>query len=254
MDILTETRDNILRIAFNRPDKKNAITAAMYQALADAFQLAEQDTAIRVIFIHGHENVFTAGNDLEDFIKHPPKGSDSPVFQFLWQLSHASKPIVVAVSGPAIGVGTTMLLHCDLVYAAHSASFKLPFTQLGLCPEGASSLLLPQLAGYQRASEKLLLGEAFDAKEAKEMGLVSQILPDWELQGFAEEQAAKLAALPASSIRNTKRMLRSAQMAEVEQCIVSECEQFVAMLASPEAKEAFLAFMQKRKPDFKQFS
>lgn len=254
MDILTESRDGILHIAFNRPQKMNAITAAMYQALADAFKTAEQDPAIRAILISGQEHVFTAGNDVEDFLKNPPKGEDSPVFQFLWQLSHASKPIVAAVSGSAIGVGTTMLLHCDLVYASNDALFKMPFTQLGLCPEGASSLLLPRLAGYQRAAEKLLLGEGFSAHEAKDMGLVNQILPFRELLPYAEAQAARLVALPASSIRITKRLMRGANTTEIEERIVAESEQFIALLASPEAREAFTAFMQKRKPDFVQFS
>jgi enoyl-CoA hydratase/carnithine racemase len=254
MDILTETRDRILRIAFNRPDKKNAITAEMYQALADALLAGERDAEVRAILIHGQENVFTAGNDLEDFLKNPPKGESSPVFQFLWQLSHLSKPLVAAVCGPAVGVGTTLLLHCDLVYAADNASFKMPFTQLGLCPEGASSLLLPQLAGYQRAAEKLLLGEAFSAQEAKEMGLVNQVLPVSDVRAHAEKQAAKIAALPASSIRATKRLLRDGQTAKIEQRLEAESKQFMAMLTAPEAQEAFTAFMQKRKPDFRQFS
>ncbi|MFI4941265.1 MAG: enoyl-CoA hydratase, partial [Burkholderiales bacterium] len=161
MEILTGKADGIFTIEFNRPEKKNAITVTMYQAMADALQEADGDAGVRVILFCGKPEVFTAGNDLEDFMKNPPKSSDSPVNQFIWTLSHVAKPVVAAVSGPAVGIGTTMLLHCDLVYAADNAKFSMPFSQLGLCPEFASSLLLPQLAGYQRAAEKLMLGEPF---------------------------------------------------------------------------------------------
>ena len=158
MSIRTETADGVLTLTFDRLDRKNAITAAMYQTLADALVAAETDPAIRVIVLAGHESVFTAGNDLEDFMKNPPKDESAPVHQFLKAISRATKPLIASVSGAAVGVGTTMLLHCDLVYASETAKLSMPFAQLGLCPEAASSLLLPQLAGYHRAADKLLFG------------------------------------------------------------------------------------------------
>jgi enoyl-CoA hydratase/carnithine racemase len=254
MDIELSKQDGILTIAFDREDKKNAITAAMYQQLADALKEAEEDVAVRAILFTGKPRVFTAGNDLEDFLKHPPGDKDAPVFQFLWQISHASKPVVAAVAGAAVGIGTTMLLHCDLVYAADNARFSMPFTQLGLCPEAASSLLLPHIAGYQRAAEKLLLGEPFDATEAREMGFVNRVLPGDELLPFARQQAAKLAALPAASIRVTKQLMKKNRVSATEQQMSVEVEHFARMLVAPEAKEAFTAFLEKRKPDFSQFA
>jgi enoyl-CoA hydratase/carnithine racemase len=254
MDILTSKNAGILTIEFNRPDKKNAITAAMYQSMADALQDAETDGAVRAILFAGKPAIFTAGNDLSDFIANPPSTETSPVFQFLWQISHASKPIVAAVSGAAVGIGTTMLMHCDLVYAADNARFSMPFSQLGLCPEAASSLLFSQIVGYQRAAEKLLLGEAFSAEEAFDMGLVNRVLPLDELLEIALQQTAKLVALPASSIRLTKRLMKGYQLAAIEAQMADEGQHFRAMLSAPEAKEAFSAFFQKRKPDFGQFS
>jgi enoyl-CoA hydratase/carnithine racemase len=254
MDIQITTTHGIMHIAFNRPDKKNAITAQMYQTMADAIASAETDAQIRVIVISGNEHVFTAGNDLEDFLKAPPVSQESPVLQFLWQISHATKPVVAAVCGLAVGVGTTMLLHCDLVYAADNTKFSMPFSQLGLCPEAAASLLLPQVVGYQRAAEKLLLGDVFLAGEAREMGLVNQVLPAHEVLSFALKQASKLAALPATSIRVTKQLMKQGQTARVEAQMNAEVTHFAQMLQAPEAKEAFTAFFEKRKPDFTQFS
>ncbi len=253
MDILTNKNAGILTIEFNRPDKKNAITAAMYQSMADALQNAETDAEVRVILFVGKPEIFTAGNDLADFMANPPTSETSPVFQFLARISQASKPMVAAVSGAAVGVGTTMLMHCDLVYATDNAKFSMPFAQLGLCPEAASSLLFPQIVGYQRAAEKLLLGEAFLAQEACDMGLVNRILPADQLLEFARQQAAKLAALPASSIRATKRLMKGNQQAAIAAKIAEEGQHFRAMLSAPEAKEAIGAFLEKRKPDFTQF-
>lgn len=244
----------ILALTFNRPDKKNAITEAMYLALAGALRDAERDTQVRVILIQGQPDIFTAGNDLEDFLKHPPTHDDAPVLQFLRQISQTDKPIVAAVAGAAAGVGTTLLLHCDVVYAADSARFSLPFTSLGLCPEAASSLLLPQLAGHQRAAEKLLFGEPFDAVEAQAMGLVNRIVPADELVGYARERAARLAMLPAASLRATKRLMKAAQQHAVQQTLRDESVEFGRRLVSPEAREAFNAFLEKRKPDFSRFS
>jgi enoyl-CoA hydratase/carnithine racemase len=259
MDILTSKADGILTIEFNRAARKNAITAVMYQAMADAINAAEGDVEVRAILIAGSPEIFTAGNDLDDFMKNsaPVEGVPAearPVFQFMKALSGSSKPVVAAVSGAAIGIGTTMLLHCDLVYAADNAKFSMPFSQLGLCPEFASSLLFPQLAGYPRAAEKLLLGEAFLVQEAFEMGLVSKVLPLAELRPYAQRQAAKLVALPAASIRATKALMKRAKTGPVNETMAAENQLFGAMLLAPEAKEAFTAFFEKRKPDFSKFA
>jgi enoyl-CoA hydratase/carnithine racemase len=256
MDILTSKSNGILTIEFNRPDKKNAITAAMYQIMADALKEAESDPAVRAILIAGRPEIFTAGNDLEDFMKNSSQGAigERPVTQFMHNLSRASKPVIAAVAGAAVGIGTTMLMHCDLIYAADNAKFSMPFTQLGLCPEFASSMLLPQIAGYPRAAEKLLLGEAFSANDAYEMGLVTKVVPADELRAFATMQAAKLAALPASSLRATKSLMKSAQTAAIDAKMMEENKHFGTMLSAPEAKEAFAAFFQKRKPNFTSFS
>ncbi|KFI06326.1 enoyl-CoA hydratase [Massilia sp. BSC265] len=258
MDMLINKANGLLTIEFNRLERKNAITAAMYQMMADALLDAEQDTAIRAILIAGKPEIFTAGNDLDDFMKNsaPVPGVPSearPVFQFMRALHGSTKPVIAAVAGAAIGIGTTMLMHCDLVYCADNAKFSVPFTQLGLCPEFGSSLLLPQLAGYPRAAEKLLLGEAFGAQEAFEMGLVTRVLPAAELRTFAEQQAAKLVALPAASIRTTKALMKRPRLEGIEAAIAAENERFAAMLLAPEAKEAFTAFFEKRKPDFSKF-
>ena len=245
---------SVLTIAFNRPAKKNAITAAMYQTMADTLKAADADAGVRVVLFEGGSDIYTAGNDLEDFLKQPPSGSDSPVFQFLYNISHAKKPILAAVAGAAVGIGTTMLLHCDAVYAGENARFALPFASLGLCPEAASSLLLPALAGYQRAAEKLMFGEPFDASEAREMGLVNKIMPAAELAAFARARAHKLAALPAGAVRTTKQLMKGAHLKAVEAQMTDESAHFRKMLTSPEAKEAFAAFFERRKPDFSQFA
>lgn len=257
MDIQSNKHDGILTLAFNRPARKNAITAAMYQAMADAINAAADDTEVRAILITGQPEIFTAGNDLEDFMKNAPKSGDiedRPVYQFMLALSGTAKPVVAAVAGAAVGIGTTLLLHCDLVYAADNAKFSMPFAQLGLCPEFASSLLLPHIAGYPRAAEKLLLGEAFGAQEALEMGLVSKVLPADELAAFARGQAAKLVALPASSVRVTKQLMKASRNDAVSAAIAAENQHFGAMLSAPEAREAFTAFFEKRKPDFSKFA
>jgi enoyl-CoA hydratase/carnithine racemase len=252
-DIVLERNEGVLTIAFNRPGKKNAITSAMYEAMTDALVQAGGDAGVRAILIRGNLDAFSAGNDLEDFMKSPPVSDDAPVLRFLRGISTAQKPIVASVAGLAVGIGTTLLLHCDLVYAADSAVFSLPFTQLALCPEAASSLLLPRLAGYPLAAEKLLLGEAFDANEAYRMGIVNRLLPAGEVDAFAFAQAAKLAALPASSLRVTKALIKRATDQEVAERIKEEAAHFGKMLLSPEAREAMTAFFQKRKPDFRQF-
>ena len=252
-NILSETKDGIARIEIDRPDKKNALTAAMYQAMADAIHAAEADAKVRVLLIHGKAGVFTAGNDLQDFLDHPPRDDQRPVFQFLYAISQAQKPIIAAVAGAAVGIGTTMLLHCDLVYAAPNARLQLPFVNLGLVPEAASSLLLPALIGYQRAAELLLLGEPFSAQKARDIGLVTEVVPEDQLFDTAMAQAKKLAGKPASSLRLTKRLMKQGQAAAVAQRIKLESGHFAERLDSPEAKEAFSAFLEKRKPDFSRF-
>jgi len=259
MDIVTNKADGILTIEFNRPERKNAITSAMYQAMADALIDAEGDSTVRAILITGKPEIFTAGNDLEDFMKNSgpvsaEQANERPVYQFMRALSGTTKPVVAAVSGAAVGIGTTLLMHCDLVYAADNAKFTMPFAQLGLCPEFASSILLAQVAGYPRAAEKLLLGEAFLAQEALDMGLVSKVLPLAELLPFAQRQAAKLVALPAASIRATKALMKRSKTESINQAMAAENVLFGAMLQEPEAKEAFAAFFEKRKPDFSKFA
>jgi enoyl-CoA hydratase/carnithine racemase len=254
MEILTSKAKGVFTIRFNRPSKKNAITTAMYQTMADALKEAESDAVVRAILLTGSPEIFTAGNDLDDFLKNPPRSHKSPVYQFMRNLIRATKPVVAVVSGPAVGIGTTLLMHCDFVYAADNAKFSMPFAQLGLCPEFSSSMLLPQIAGYQRAAEKLMLGEAFSAQEACAMGLVNKVLPPAEVLAFAQVQAAKLVALPTSSLRVTKRLMKGKQIAAIEAKIEEEGRLFGEMLVSKEAKEAFTAFFEKRKPDFTKFN
>jgi enoyl-CoA hydratase/carnithine racemase len=251
--IIIERSDGVLSIVLNRPARKNALTAAMYQQMADAFFDAENDATVRAVLIRANGDTFSAGNDLEDFMKAPPATEDSPVFQFLRALSTAKKPVVAAVAGAAVGIGTTMLLHCDLVYAATNAKFSLPFVQLGLCPEAASSLLLPRIAGYQRAAEKLLLGESFGADDAHGMGIVTRVLSTDEVESFAMAQAKKLVALPASSVKLSKALMKGDSAAEVKARMSEEAEHFGRMLKGGEAQEAFKAFFEKRKPDFARF-
>ena len=250
MDIEVGRRGAVLSIGFNRPQKKNALTAAMYTAMADALAEAAADAAIRVVLFHGSPTTFTAGNDLEDFMQRPPTGEDAPVFRFLLAVAGATKPLVAAVNGPAVGLGTTLLLHCDLVFAAEDARFSMPFTQLGLIPEFGSSYLLPLVAGYQRAAEMLLLGEPFDAQRALAAGFVTRVLPASETPAAAWAAADKLARLPAKSIQLTRALLKGAHREAIERQLRLEGHQFRAMLGEPAAREALAAFLEKRKPDF----
>jgi enoyl-CoA hydratase/carnithine racemase len=250
MDILIHRRDGVLAIEFNRPKKKNALTWEMYAALNEALREAEGDPAVRVVLFHGQPDVFTAGNDLEDFVKRPPLGEDTPVWLFLHAASQATKPLVAAVTGPAVGIGTTLLLHCEIVIAGDNARFSLPFTQLGLGPEFGSSYLLPWIAGYQRAAELLLLGEPFGAETARDAGFVTRIVPAAQALEAAWEAARKLARLPAKSLRVTKALMKEAHAAAVAAQIRAEGAHFRAMLTEPAAREAFSAFMERRKPDF----
>jgi enoyl-CoA hydratase/carnithine racemase len=252
--IVLEQADGLLIVRLNRPEKKNAITTAMYQIMADALAHAETDDTVRAILFRGSAEIFSAGNDLDDFMKRGPLDSnaDAPVLQFLRRISSAPKPLLAAVAGPAVGIGTTLLLHCDIVYAADTARFSLPFTSLGLCPEAASSLLLPQVAGYQRAAEKLLIGDAFDAHEAHAMGIVNRVLPPAELLTYALAQAHKLVTRPAVSLRVTKALMKggAAGAAIVARAMEAELAHFEPMLGAPEARRAIAAFFEKRQPDF----
>ncbi len=252
--IVTELVDGIFRIEIARPEKKNALTGEMYQALADALIGAETDPAARVILISGTGGNFTAGNDLADFLDQPPMDNNAPVFRFLNGFANLQKPFVAAVEGVAIGVGTTLLLHCDLAYAGASARFALPFANLGLTPEAASSLLLPLRAGHARAAEMLMLGEVFSAQAALETGIVNQVLPDGQVLAHAIERCRKLIAQPAASLRLTKQLMKRAQQALINETMSTEAEIFRQRLVSPEAKEAFAAFLEKRKPDFSKFA
>jgi enoyl-CoA hydratase/carnithine racemase len=249
-DILTHTEGGVLTITLNRLARKNSITSAMYGAMADAIEQAASDHAIRVAMVQGHETVFSAGNDIGDFQSKPPAGMDSPVFRFLRGIATFPKPLVAAVCGPAVGIGTTMLFHCDLVYAGDNAAFSMPFVNLGLCPEAASSLLVPQMLGYHRAAEALLLGDPFMAEAALEVGLVNRVVPPTEANGVARLVALKLAVKPPSSLAETKRLMKKNQQEAVLRQMADEGASFARMLGEPAAKEAFGAFMDKRKPDF----
>ena len=251
--IQTEQSDGVLRIEFNRPEKKNAITAAMYQALADALLAAHSDARIRVVLVHGKPKAFTAGNDLQDFLADPPQSDSHPVFAFLRALKSCAKPIVAAVSGPAVGLGTTMLLHCDLVYAAPETIFALPFVNLALCPEAGSSYLLSRLAGYARAAELLMLGNPFNAAHALEIGLVNAIVPLDNLMVTAAAAARALARKPPASLQATKALMRGSLMAGIDSAMAAENRVFRERLTSAEAKEAMTAFFEKRSPDFSRF-
>lgn len=249
-DILEHSDAGVMTLTFNRVDKKNSITAAMYSALAAAVERAATDPAVRVLVIQGHETIFSAGNDIGDFLNLPPSTQDSPVFRFLRAMATLPKPAVAAVAGPAVGIGTTLLFHCDLVYAGDNAAFSMPFVNLGLCPEAASSLLAPRMFGYHRAAEALMLGEPFFAEAAMEVGLVNRVVPPTEVNAYAQAQAKKLAAKPLSSLIETKRLMKGGQQAEVLAQMAEEGQSFGRMLREPAAREAFSAFMEKRKPDF----
>ena len=253
-DILTHTEAGVMTLTLNRPGKKNSITQAMYSAMADALLHAGTDTSVSAVVFQGHATVFSAGNDIGDFLNGPPRlegaAQDTPVMRFLYGISSFAKPIVAAVCGPAVGIGTTMLFHCDLVYAGDNAAFSMPFVNLGLCPEAASSLLVPQMLGYHRAAEALLLGEPFMAEAALEVGLVNRIVPPTEANGVAQAQARKLAAKPISSLMETKRLMKMGQASQITERIAQEGASFGRMLSEPAAREAFTAFMSKRKPDF----
>lgn len=241
-DVIIQQQGSLLTIRLNRPQKKNALSLQMYRQLTEALLKAEQESSIHVVLIQGSEHCFSAGNDLQDFLSAGELNREHPTVQFLYQLAQFSKPLVAAVTGLAIGIGTTALLHCDLVYAAENARFQLPFTQLGLCPEAASSVLLPNLVGYQRAAQYLLLGEAFNATEALQMGLVNQIVPVTELEQFASEKAVKLAALAPDAVQSSKALLKRSSRQLTLDTIAAELQQFQRLLNSDACRQRIAAF------------
>jgi len=246
--IQVQVQDRVLTIRMNRTEKKNALTRQMYTSMTAALHQAEADTAVRAVLITGSADCFTAGNDLQDFANASP-GEPSVALEYLKKLAETSKPVLAAVAGAAIGIGTTMLLHCDLAYAASGARFQLPFVNLGLCPEAGSSLILPALMGHHRAAELLFFGEQFSADVALQLGIVNQVLPEQELLPSAIAKAQQLAQKPPSALRTTKALLKRNSGA-ITNAMDSESQQFAALLQGPEAKEAFAAFLQRRKPDF----
>jgi len=257
-DIQTQCAGGILHIIFSRPTKKNALTEEMYGALNEALQKAIDSEDIKVMIFSGEGGSFTAGNDLDDFLIHPPQDATAPVFQFFAKLSSLAVPVIAAVEGVAVGLGTTMLLHCDLVYASEDAKFVLPFVSLGLVPEGGSSFLLSRLAGHQKASEMLLFGQPFGAEDALKLGFVNQVLPAGEVLQKAIAQADRLISLPTAAVRATKRLLRGRQKqgelsSEDRQLAAQMSEEitlFCDYLARPAFREAIAAFKEKRKPNF----
>ena len=243
-DVLVNSTDGIMQIRLNRPSRKNALSQQMYRELNSALQTAAQDASIKVVLLQGTEDCFSAGNDLTDFLAAGVLDHEHPTVQFLYQLAQCPKPLIAAVSGLAIGIGSTALLHCDLVYAAGNARFQLPFTQLGLCPEAASSLLLPRLVGYQRAAQYLLLGESFDAAKACDMGLVNQVVAVDELDALAWQKAQQLAALPADAVQSSKALLKAGS-AEVNATIAAELVQFQRLLDSSESQQRIATFFKR---------
>ncbi|WP_341917000.1 enoyl-CoA hydratase [Hydrocarboniphaga effusa] len=253
--IQTSITDGVMTLRLNRADKKNSLTATMYTALAEAFDQAAADSSVRVVLITGSGDSFCAGNDLVDFLQNTPSDAEqAPVMVFMRTMSSFKKPIVAAVNGIAVGVGVTMLLHCDLVYAADNARFQLPFASIGICPEFGSTLLLPMMIGPARASELCLLGEMFNAQTAKDAGIVNGVAPAAELEALARAQAEKLSRQPPNALRTTKALLKRWTQDRMPEVIRSEAAEFMPMLKMPEALEAMGAFMQKRKPDFSKFS
>ena len=249
-DILTESTDGILRVQLNRPAQKNAMTSAMYTNLADILNKADKDDAIRVVLWHSTGNVFCAGNDVVDFLKNPPRPDAFPQGLLMDAFVKFEKPIVAAVQGAAIGGGTTMLTHCDFIYAVESAKFQLPFINLALVPEFGSSFSVPARIGHIHAAELFLLGEPFTAARALELGLVTRVVPDRDLMATATATAQKLAAKPSSALRACKRLIKRASIGQLKETVKVELQEFAERLRSADAKEAFSAFLEKRPPNF----
>jgi len=249
-DIITERSGNILRIQLNRPERKNAMTSAMYITLADLFNDAAKDDEVRVVLWHGAGDSFSAGNDIQDFLKNPPGAAESPQARLIQALINFDKPIVAAVQGAAIGGGTTMLTHCDFVFAGESAKFRMPFVDLAVVPEFGTSYSAPARFGYLRAAELILLGLPFDAKRAEELGLVTRVIPDQELLATATKTASALAEKAPGALQGCKRLMKSSTRDQLDRAVELENEEFSVRVRSAEAKEAFNAFLEKRKPKF----
>jgi enoyl-CoA hydratase/carnithine racemase len=249
-DVNTMRSSGILSVELNRPSKKNAITAAMYTTLADIFNDAAADSEIRVVLWHGAGDSFSAGNDIEDFLKNPPGPGESPQAQLMDAFIGFEKPIVAVVQGAAIGGGATMLTHCDFVYAGETARFQMPFINLGLVPEFGSSFSVPARTGHLRAAELVLLGEPFDARRALELGLVTRVVPDKDLMATATATAQKLAAKPVGALRACKGLIKQSSIGQLKEAVKVENRVFAERLRSAEAKEAFSAFLEKRPPNF----
>src|SRR5579862_8962349 len=249
-DVVTERSGSILRVQLNRPAKKNAMTSAMYVTVADLLNAAAKDDDIRVVLWHGAGDSFCAGNDVEDFLRNPPGPGESPQAHLIDALINFEKPVVAAAHGAAIGGGTTMLTHCDFVYAGESTKFQMPFINLALVPEFGTSYSIPARIGYLSAAELIQLGLPFDAVRAAELGLVTRVVPDQKLVATATETAQKLAEKPASALQACKRLMRQPFRAQLEQAAKLENEEFAVRVRSADAKEAFTAFVEKRRPDF----
>jgi enoyl-CoA hydratase/carnithine racemase len=249
-DIITERSGAILRVELNRPARKNAMTGAMYTSLAETFRDADKDETVRVVLWHGAGDAFCAGNDIGDFLKNPPGPGESPQARLMDALIGFEKPIVAAVQGAAIGGGTTMLTHCDVVYAGESAKFQMPFVDLGLVPEFGSSFSIPARVGHLRAAEMILLGDPFTAARAAELGLATRVVPDRDLMATATATAQKLAAKPSGALRASKRLIKHASIGSLRQAVKLEDQEFSERVRSAEAKEALSAFLEKRPPNF----
>jgi enoyl-CoA hydratase/carnithine racemase len=236
----------LLTLRFNRPDKKNALTRAMYSHLAEALQLADTDPEINAVLITGTAECFTAGNDIADFIQQPPSNLDSPVFQFMLTLLECRKPVIAAVAGAAVGIGTTMLLHCDLVFVSRDARLRMPFVNLGLCPEFGSSLILPRLLGQAKAAQLLLLGEGFSGEQAAQWGIATEALDSGEAALVkAREMALRFESLPPEAVRISKQLMKAADREQLRKAIEEESAQFTQRLRSPEAIAALTGFIRR---------
>ncbi len=244
--ILTRLENGIFVLQIQRPEKKNALTQGMYKALADGIREADAAAEVKVIVLCGTTDCFTSGNDVNDFVSQEDRGTDRASVQFMKAIAHMRKPLIAAVNGLAIGIGTTMLMHCDLVYAADDSFLQLPFTRLGLCPEAGSSFLAPAIMGHQRASELLLLGERFSAAKAQEVGLVNAVLPATEVVNHAMERARALAALPGEAVQTTKHLLKRQQGTALDETISLELLNFARLLQSPESQAIFQAFLTRK--------
>lgn len=253
-EIISAVEGGVLRICFNRPERKNAITGAMYRELGRLIASVNGRPDIRVVLLHGSEEIFTSGNDLADFASGQSNQADIPSEGFMRAIVGLEKPLIAAVNGPAVGIGATMLLHCDLIYAGQNASIQFPFVKLALCPEFASSLLLPAAVGHRRAAELFLLGEPCPAEQAKSWGLVNDVLPSQDVLPRALAAAAKLAAMPPAVVRLTKSLMLKDREQAVDERIGLEFLAFSDRLKSREAQEALKAFFERRAPDFSAFA